>query len=142
MTGEDNDFSFRLIRQLGAELTYVPDAIVFHRGRKDAEGLRTQAWTYGEGAAHLYLTYPEKLRWGVSNSVKLIATIFRRTILADLMRAANILGFASPEQVEFAVYHRFWTWWWWRGFWDMWFSHRYRPPPKPLIHMERTRVIF
>lgn len=133
ITGEDEDFSFRLMQQLGARITYVPDAVVFHRGRKSAEELRVQAWTYGQGAAHVYLSNPEVLSWGVSNSIKLTATISRRTLFASLTRAANMLGLASWEQVEFAVYHRFWTWWWWRGFFDMWFKRRYTSPPKPRL---------
>src|SRR5207244_5260834 len=68
-TGEDVDFSFRVLRHHGNGISYRPGAVLFHRNRPTAERLRRQAWTYGEGAADLYLRYPEVVRWDVAKTL-------------------------------------------------------------------------
>jgi malonyl-CoA O-methyltransferase len=129
IAAEDLDFSFRLMRRFSTQPTYVPTAVVFHRNRNTDEGLRRQAWRYGEGAAHIYLRYPEVLQWNLVNSMELAWTMSLRTIAPIIMSSLGKLRLVSNEQVEFAYYHRFWTWWYWRGFFSMRRNQAYRQLP-------------
>ncbi|HLW36867.1 MAG TPA: glycosyltransferase [Candidatus Eremiobacteraceae bacterium] len=127
-TAEDVDFSLRLLRAYPATITYARDAVLFHKNRSDRSSLLRQAWTYGQGAADMYLRYPEVARWDFRKSCVLAAILGMRGLAPPLLRAARLLRMATPEQVEFATYHRFWTFWYWRGFFSM-LQHRTRLAP-------------
>jgi len=115
-TGEDADFSHRLRKAVGCEIVYAPRAVLFHRHRSTDDQLRRQARTYGEGAARLYLRYPDEVRWDARKSMVLAGRLAVRTVLPPALRVARLFGLADPERVEFAWYHRLWTWQFWRGF--------------------------
>jgi GT2 family glycosyltransferase len=70
MTGEDVDFSHRVLRAFPSRIAYQPKAVLFHNTRASAEELRRQAWTYGEGAADIYLRYPEVVRWDLPKTLR------------------------------------------------------------------------
>ena len=127
-TAEDVDFSFRLLRAYPGPIAYAPDAVLFHKNRNDRGALLRQAWTYGQGAADMYLRYPEVARWDFRKSCTLAALLSVRGIAPLLLQLGRLLGLATPEQVEFAAYHRFWTFWYWRGFFSM-LRCRVRLPP-------------
>lgn len=118
-TGEDVDFSHRILKAYAATIVYAPGALLYHRTRSDRDALRRQAWTYGEGAAQLYLRYPEELRWTFSKSVALASQLTRRAYGPLLCRAAIQLGRADRSQLEFAEYHRLWSITFWRGFFEV-----------------------
>jgi glycosyltransferase involved in cell wall biosynthesis len=128
MTGEDVDFSHRVLRAFPSRIVYRPGAVLFHRTRATAEELRRQAWTYGEGAAHLYLRYPEVVRWDLPKTLVLGGRLILRSAMPTILAAGHAIGRASAKDVEFARYHRLWTWWFWRGFFSM-YRHRERRPP-------------
>jgi len=115
-TAEDVDFSYRLLRHTGASITYQPRAVLFHRNRRDDAGLRRQAWSYGYGAAQMYRRYPEELRWDLAKSLRLAQVLLARTAMPVVGRLQHALGLTSSDAVEFADYHRLWTWSWWAGF--------------------------
>ena len=131
LSGDDVEFSYRLLRAYHATIRFVPGAVLLHRNRRTDEELRIQAWNYGQGAAHIYLRFPEAVQWDLSKSKKLAWTIVNRTIAPELLRAGNFLRLTSATQAEFAYYHRFWTWWFWRGFFNMYNLHEYKPAPSP-----------
>lgn len=54
--GNDVDFSWRL-NMAGVPLTFVPDAVVFYRYRRDLRGIFRQAWSYGEAGPVLFRKY-------------------------------------------------------------------------------------
>ena len=128
MTGEDVDFSCRLLRKFPSEIVYVSNAVLLHRDRRTDEELQTLAWTYGEGAAHMYLRYPEVLQWNLSNSIKLASRIALRKAMPTIMRIGNVMGLTPYEKVEFAHYDRLWARWFWRGFFSMYRNKEYRKP--------------
>lgn len=120
-TAEDVDFCYRLLRAFpGRRMVYQPGAVLFHRNRRTDEEMKTQAWTYGEGAAHIYRRYPEVARWDLAKSVQLAGILSRRAVEPLWLRARS----AQPEKIEFAAYRRLWTWWFWRGFFSAYFAWR------------------
>jgi glycosyltransferase involved in cell wall biosynthesis len=119
-TGEDVDFSFRICRAHRCGITYARDAVVLHRNRASDEALRRQAWTYGEGAAALYRKYPEEIGWNVGMLATLLGQLVHRAVRPYALGMWRVAGRASDEELEFAQYHRLWTWAFWCGF-----THRY-----------------
>lgn len=119
LTGEDVDFSHRLLSAYPSRIAYAKDAVLFHRTRSEDDSLRRQAWTYGEGAADLYLRYPQALRWDACKTLALAGQLGVRSAMPTLLRLGEAFGVVSADQVEFARYHRLWSWHFWRGFFSM-----------------------
>jgi len=115
-TGEDVDFSHRLVRAFACEIAFAPGAVAFHRNRSSDEQLRQQAHSYGEGAARLYLRYPEVVRWDARKSIALTARLAVRILLPSVLRVGHAVGLVSDNRLEFARYHRLWSEAFWRGF--------------------------
>jgi mycofactocin glycosyltransferase len=128
MTGEDVDFSHRVLRAFPSRIAYQPKAVLFHNTRASAEDLRRQAWTYGEGAADIYLRYPEVVRWDLAKTLVLVGRLGARSALPPLLALGAMVRAAEAKDVEFARYHRLWTWAFWRGFFSM-YRHRERRKP-------------
>jgi glycosyltransferase involved in cell wall biosynthesis len=118
-TAEDMDFCTRMRKAYGAEVVFQPDAVVFHKERKTDEQLKKQAWSYGEGLADMYLRYPQDASWGIKNSLLVTGAIFKRTIQPEVMRVGQLFGLVHDDQREFFSYLRFWSYWYWRGFFSM-----------------------
>jgi len=118
LTAEDMDFCYRLLRQFPSRIVYQSSAVLFHRNRSADTALCRQAWAYGEGAAQLYARYPDVLRWGAAQTMTVCRTLAARTARPPLLRIARSLGSTSDSEIEFARYHRMWTWWYWRGFYS------------------------
>jgi cellulose synthase/poly-beta-1,6-N-acetylglucosamine synthase-like glycosyltransferase len=116
LAGEDVDFSFRLLRNWDATIVYRPDAVLFHRHRSTDESLRRQAWSYGDGAARLYRRYPDVINWGPAQKARVAGRLAARTAAPAALTVGRAVRRVSPERVEFAAYHRLWTWAFWRGF--------------------------
>jgi glycosyltransferase involved in cell wall biosynthesis len=115
-TAEDVDFSYRLLRAFGCGIVFAGDAVVLHRNRASDEQLRQQAYTYGQGAAHLYLRYPDVVRWDARKSIALATRLAVRAIHPSVLRVGRAVGLVSDDRLEFARYHRLWTVAFWRGF--------------------------
>lgn len=127
-SAEDVDFCHRILkRHPSGRMVYAPRAIVLHAERASDNELRDQAWSYGQGAAHMYLRYPNEIAWDARKTMHLLAVLTRRAGLPAMRRVAGLFAAASPQDVEFAVYQRMWTWWWWRGFFSMYRSGKRRP---------------
>ncbi len=119
LTGEDVDFSYRILEQFAGRISYRPQAILFHQHRQTADELRKQAWTYGEGGAQIYRKYPEAVTWDFSKTMHVCGLLATRGMAPLVYALGSLLGRASAKQVELARYHRLWSWWWWRGFLSM-----------------------
>ncbi len=126
-TAEDVDFSYRVLREYPGEIVYRPEAVTFHHYRPTAEGLRKQAWIYGEGAADIYLRYPDAVRWDLMKTLKVTVRLLRASIDPPVRGLGRLVGLGSDERLEFSKFHRMWTWWHWRGFQSM-YRHRERRP--------------
>jgi glycosyltransferase involved in cell wall biosynthesis len=126
MTGEDVDFSHRIIKRYGTDIVYAPDALLYHRTRSDRRALVHQARTYGEGAGHLFRRYPDELAWDATKTRSLGSQMVGRLVARLSTRIALTVGRADVPDVEFADYHWFWTSNYWLGF-----LRAYRMKEKP-----------
>jgi len=50
---EDNDFAYRLL-QAGCEITFVPQAVLYHYGARQGRALFALDWAYGRGQGAFY----------------------------------------------------------------------------------------
>lgn len=116
LRGDDVDFSTRLLRRFETRIHYQLTASLFHRHRIDEEGLRRQAWGYGHGMALLYSLYPADLGWSHWKLWRIGRILAGRWAVDGGSALAHRLGWADPEQREFAHFHRIWGWCFWRGF--------------------------
>lgn len=127
-TAEDMDFCHRLRKRFRAEIVRRESAVVFHRDRKSDDALRRQAWTYGEGLAHMYLRYPEDARWKAADALRLAAILALRAATPRALRLGRRIGSTSRDRVEFAEYHWRWSRWFWGGFYSMYRRKERRAP--------------
>lgn len=127
LTGEDVDFSYRIQKQFPAPIAYRPNAILFHHHRDTDDGLRAQAWSYGEGGAQMYRRYPDTVRWDIAKTLHVSKILVTRGVAPWVYALGRVLGINSVRRVELARYHRLWTWWWWRGFFSMYRNGVRRP---------------
>ncbi|HEY5350498.1 MAG TPA: glycosyltransferase [Candidatus Lustribacter sp.] len=122
LTAEDADFCYRVVRAYPGAIAYRAAAILFHRSRPSDAELRRQAWVYGEGVARLYLRYPEVLPWDLRRVLLVASRALGRGALPLLLAGGHLLRIVSSEKVEFAAYHRLWTWWFWCGFFRLYYA--------------------
>lgn len=115
-TAEDVDLCFRLRQRFGSEISYVADAVVFHRDRETDAALRQQARGYGTGMARLYRRYPEHLEWGLPQWLALTRTLATRATTPWWLAARRWLGSVPADRREYARYDRMWVFAYWRGF--------------------------
>lgn len=115
-TGEDVDFSTRVIRSTGCSIGYAAAAVLFHRHRNSDEALQRQAWTYGEGLELLYQRYPETVNWGAWQHLNMNKVLWGRAMNAGCLRLASKFGLADPGRAEYAAYHSMWARAFWGGF--------------------------
>jgi glycosyltransferase involved in cell wall biosynthesis len=127
-TAEDMDFCHRLLRRFPTEIVHQPTALLFHRDRSSDSALCHQAWTYGQGLAHMYLRYPDVTRWDVPKSIRLAKTLSIRSLASVVLRLGWRLGLTPQGRAEFAAYHWLWSRWYWRGFFSM-YRHKERREP-------------
>lgn len=119
LTAEDFDFTLRLVRQLGAQIVRQPNAIILHRHRRTGDGLRRQAWSYGEGLGRIHLRYPEIGRLDFTRRLSLDWTLGVRFAKARLLPFESRFGLTSAASAEFAQYHWDWSRYFWRGYFSM-----------------------
>lgn len=115
-TGEDVDFSTRVIRHAACNIECAPAALIFHRHRNTDKALQKQAWTYGEGLELLYQRYPETVQWGAWQYLNMNKVLWGRALAASWFGLAVKLGLAKSERAEYARYHRIWAQAFWGGF--------------------------
>ncbi len=137
-TAEDIDFCVRLRRRFPGKEPFVEDAVLFHRDRADDAALRRQAWSYGQGLAHIYRRYPEVASWSIQNSVELTLLQAWRTVRPALLQAAHNVGHAGAEEVTYARYHRLWSDAYWQGFRSMLRTGEQSPPPWKEVPTRRA----
>jgi len=120
ITGEDVDFCHRVLARYPGPIAYRERAVLMHRNRATDEGLRRQAWSYGEGTAHLYQRYPEEVDWSWANTLEVRGKLIRRALAAGALSLGATLGACSRERGELARYHALWG----RSFWHGFYSYR------------------
>ncbi|MBV9271637.1 MAG: glycosyltransferase [Candidatus Eremiobacteraeota bacterium] len=126
-TGEDVDFSHRILERFGGTIVYACDAVLYHRVRATDEALSRQAFTYGEGAGDLYLRYAPELPWTFMRTLTLAGTLVSRKTLALISPIAQCTGILPAHRAEYHRYNDLWTQAFWRGFFQMY------------LHKERRR---
>ena len=120
LAAEDVDFCHSILTAYpDKRIEFAAGAVLLHHERATDEALRKQAWSYGQGMAEMYLRYPDELGWDLTKTFHLFRVLTTRTTAPLLFRTKRVFGLATADQVEFAIYHRFWTWWWWRGFFSV-----------------------
>jgi glycosyltransferase involved in cell wall biosynthesis len=125
LTGEDVDFSHRLLAAGAREIVYAERAIVYHRNRATDRALRDQAIGYGAGAAQLYRLYPQEVRWNTRKTARLAGLLLSRTAIGVLAQLGAGLRVIDRRQAEFFRYHAFWTRYFWLGFAKRFLSPRW-----------------
>lgn len=115
-TGEDVDFSHRILKAYGGPIAYCERAILYHHARSDDSALCRQAYTYGAGVADLYALYPDEVRWNAGKALHILRTLSSRALATITARAGKMLGAVDAEQLEFLRYHWMWTRSFWFGF--------------------------
>ncbi|MFC2054216.1 glycosyltransferase [Chloroflexota bacterium] len=128
-TSEDIDFSYRLLKKYPSKIVYVPGALAMIRTRRTDQELKAQAWTWGEGLGHLYRKYPEAIHYDVGHVINLFLVLGFRSTLPLFLRIRYWFGLCTRGDLEFAVYNRIWSWYYWRGFFSMYRSERRRELP-------------
>ena len=126
LSAEDADFCHRVMQRYPGPIAYRPKAMVFHRSRPSDAELRRQAAFYGEGVARLYVRYPDILPWHLGHVCLVGLRTAERAVWPLVLRAGERLRLVHQRKVEFAVYDRLWTWWFWRGFLRFYYQ---RPGP-------------
>jgi glycosyltransferase involved in cell wall biosynthesis len=117
-TGEDMDFSYRVMTHYRCRIEFRPLALAFHQDRPDDESMVKQAYGYGAGLAKMYSRHPDALPWGVLQRIRRERMTLRRRMGAARQRIAQTLGRGEPRDVEFATYLNTWNLAYWRGFDD------------------------
>jgi hypothetical protein len=74
----------------------------------------------------MYRRYPEILPWGSREIVIVAARAIGRAIAPYALRLACGFRLSKSEDVEFATYHRLWTWWFWSGFFRLYYDRNAR----------------
>jgi glycosyltransferase involved in cell wall biosynthesis len=115
-TGEDVDFSHRLLERFATKIVYAERAVLYHHTRADDAALRKQAWTYGEGAAELYRRYPGELRFDATRLVHVAWVLGSRTALPYVALCVRAVKVIPDAKLEFYRYHSLWTRNFWGGF--------------------------
>ncbi len=120
ITGEDVDFCHRLLARDPKPIVYQEKALLLHRNRDTDEALCKQAWSYGEGTAHLYERYPTEVQWSPFDHLKVGAKLVARAIAPIALRLGRAIGLADRERIELAHY----DWRWSLSFWSGFYSYR------------------
>lgn len=110
LTGEDVDFSQRVLARVPGPIAYAERALLFHRVRSTDAELRALARSYGRGAAQLYRRYPERARWDLHKSVVVLRTMIARAVTSLGSSAGRRLRLVPEERSSFQYYHLFWFW--------------------------------
>lgn len=116
LKSDDIDFSYRLLQRFQTQIVYQPSAVLLHRHRTDDDSLWDQAWGYGQGAAHMYLRYPDVVSWDIGKASRVKSVRATRSAAAFGLTAASLLHRGWRHRASIARYHSGWTRWFWRGF--------------------------
>jgi glycosyltransferase involved in cell wall biosynthesis len=116
MTAEDVDFSQRVLALAPGPIAYAASAVLFHRTRSTGEQLAKLASSYGRGVAQMYERYPERARWDFGKDAIVARRMAVRAVQPPLLRIGRALGLVDAERLEFAIYHRLWSWHFSAGF--------------------------
>lgn len=125
-TAEDVDFCYRCTRS-DHRLAYAPQAVVLHHERSSASALRRQAFSYGRGAAEMYLRYPEVVDWSPRRTIHVGRVLASRSLDALIWQFRPAHDDAARRRRAFAAYHSLWAWAWWSGFFRGYLAAMLRP---------------
>lgn len=126
ITGEDVDFCHRILEAFPSKIVYQSEAILFHHDRETDRELARQAWSYGEGMAHLYIRYPHQARWRLRDALHVCGQVIGRAARSGTLQASSRLRLATVEAADHAYHHWLWSWSFWRGFYSYRRTRHYR----------------
>jgi glycosyltransferase involved in cell wall biosynthesis len=104
VTAEDVDLAWRVQLQMGAMVSFAPQAIVYHHHRRTRAGLARQYRQYGFSEILLdtmygrYTGYPRTRRYQARRMVKQLAALGRYGLSAVIRQARLARGKASTDQ--------------------------------------------
>jgi glycosyltransferase involved in cell wall biosynthesis len=116
LSGDDIEFSTRVVDHFRCDITYCALALVYHQDRELDEDLWKQARSYGRGIAMLYARHPERLRWGSAERIARARMAVRRRLSAGWSNVARRIGLVTADDAEFARYLDGWDKSFWAGF--------------------------
>lgn len=116
LTGEDVDFSHRILNAFDTRVHYCARAVLYHHARADDDALRRQARSYGAGVADLYRLYPREVAWDARKTLRVLAVVAGRSIVPPLALAGAAFGALDRSRAEFLKYQALWTRNFWLGF--------------------------
>lgn len=115
-TGEDVDFSHRILRAFDTKIRYCSRAILYHHARADDEAFCRQARSYGEGVADLYRLYPREVAWNARKALHVAYILALRSAAPVFARIGMAIGATDPARAEFLAYQSLWSRHFWYGF--------------------------
>lgn len=119
-SGEDVDLSARVRQRYGCAISFVSQAVLFHKHRSTDQALWKQARWHGAGHALVLRRHPDMVPWPLGMSLWVRLSIAWLYALAPLIAVLAKLRLVSPQRVEFERYHRNWQ----RHFWGGFFQER------------------
>jgi mycofactocin glycosyltransferase len=123
-TAEDVDFSHRILKRYPGKIAYAREAVLFHRVRSTPAQLVALAQSYGQGAARMYLRYPEEVQWDFLKTAKTNARIAIRAVESGVLGLGRALALTSAAKAEFSHYHFIWSRHFARGFYNVYYRVR------------------
>lgn len=102
-SGGDADIAWRMQRQIGLKIRFVPEALVYHKHRTSLQGLYNQYHRYECGKFYwtkLYPDYPfasvEQRKLELERSIHMQYSALKRNILPLANNSIDLVDFVSP----------------------------------------------
>ncbi len=115
-SGEDPEFSIRLLQRFPSKISWAAQAVVFHRHRMDEGAMARQASWWGEGAGMVFRAHPEVKRWTAVSAARLRLAMFCQSCGAAACARLAKIGLVSQARADFERCHRIWLSGFWAGF--------------------------
>lgn len=96
--GEDTDFCWRMIKEMGAPILYEADAVVFHKHRNTLKDLCKQCSWHASGAKILSLLYPSSSKPHFSFKRALRLSV--RFVVLDLPAFVSLFFFGKAKLIN------------------------------------------
>lgn len=98
--GEDADLAWRMQEELGLEIAFVKEAIVYHQHRECLSDLLKQRIGYGYGSVLLYLKYRNQMgKWTFKHTLWEMKSLLRKCVrlIRVIGRRILLLGRRAPS---------------------------------------------
>lgn len=102
-SGGDADIAWRMQKQLGLQVKFIPEALVYHKHRTSMEGLYTQFMKYEQGKLYWAKLYPdyqlpsfEQRQKELIDGVEECCRALKRSQVPLLLEEMDLADFCSP----------------------------------------------